>query len=252
MTRADADARRAFELLPWLVNGTLDGSRARRRRAARARVHRVPARAQGAAAAACRRARPPNGRRLRRSWLRPARPRARRRGTRRADSGASRYAAAAPFAVAAAAGLRRARRPALVHAVAAARRQRLLDARDGAGRATPRCSTSCSRADATAAEMQALLDDIGGEIVAGPSELGRYSVRVAERRSDDARLRPSCSTRLPRIRACASPGRSLRGACSRETRVRRRPRGAARGLRARAACARSRRAPSRRPRGRFL
>ncbi len=27
--------------------------------------------------------------------------------------------------------------------------------------------------------MQELLDDIGGEIVAGPSELGRYSVRVA-------------------------------------------------------------------------
>jgi hypothetical protein len=32
--------------------------------------------------------------------------------------------------------------------------------------------------ETTAAEMQELLDDIGGEIVAGPSQLGRYSVRV--------------------------------------------------------------------------
>jgi hypothetical protein len=30
----------------------------------------------------------------------------------------------------------------------------------------------------TAAEMQALLDDIDGEIVAGPTRLGRYSVRI--------------------------------------------------------------------------
>ena len=43
-------------------------------------------------------------------------------------------------------------------------------------------------ADTTAAEMQALLDDIGGEIVAGPSELGRYSVRVRDGAADDARL----------------------------------------------------------------
>jgi hypothetical protein len=33
--------------------------------------------------------------------------------------------------------------------------------------------------ETTAAEMQDLLDEIGGEIVAGPSRLGRYSVRVA-------------------------------------------------------------------------
>jgi hypothetical protein len=33
--------------------------------------------------------------------------------------------------------------------------------------------------ETTAAQMQELLDDIDGEIVAGPSELGRYSVRVA-------------------------------------------------------------------------
>jgi len=42
--------------------------------------------------------------------------------------------------------------------------------------------------DTTAAEMQALLDDIGGEIVAGPSDVGRYSVRVAAGRTDAARL----------------------------------------------------------------
>jgi hypothetical protein len=40
----------------------------------------------------------------------------------------------------------------------------------------------------TAAEIQALLDDIGGEIVAGPSELGRYSVRLVDAPSDGARL----------------------------------------------------------------
>ena len=43
-------------------------------------------------------------------------------------------------------------------------------------------------ADTTAAEMHALLDDIGGEIVAGPSELGRYSVRVRDGAADDSRL----------------------------------------------------------------
>lgn len=43
-------------------------------------------------------------------------------------------------------------------------------------------------ADTTAAEMQALLDHIGGEIVAGPSELGRYSVRVRGDAADDSRL----------------------------------------------------------------
>lgn len=44
-------------------------------------------------------------------------------------------------------------------------------------------------ADTTAAEMQALLDGIGGEIVAGPSDVGRYNVRIVEGLADDARLR---------------------------------------------------------------
>jgi hypothetical protein len=43
-------------------------------------------------------------------------------------------------------------------------------------------------ADATAGQMQALLDEIDGEIVAGPSDLGRYSVRVRGGRVDDAQL----------------------------------------------------------------
>jgi hypothetical protein len=40
--------------------------------------------------------------------------------------------------------------------------------------------------DTTAAEMQALLDDIGGEIVAGPSPLGRYSVRLSRTQTGSA------------------------------------------------------------------
>jgi hypothetical protein len=40
----------------------------------------------------------------------------------------------------------------------------------------------------TAAEMAALLEEIDGEIVAGPSDVGRYSVRVARGRVNDAQL----------------------------------------------------------------
>jgi hypothetical protein len=40
----------------------------------------------------------------------------------------------------------------------------------------------------TAAEMAALLDEIDGEIVAGPSAVGRYSVRIASGRRGDADL----------------------------------------------------------------
>jgi anti-sigma factor RsiW len=41
----------------------------------------------------------------------------------------------------------------------------------------------------SAAEMQKLLDDIDGEIVAGPSDVGRYSVRIGDGHLDGARLR---------------------------------------------------------------
>ena len=43
-------------------------------------------------------------------------------------------------------------------------------------------------ADATAAQMAALLEEIDGEIVAGPSELGRYRVRVRGGAAEDAQL----------------------------------------------------------------
>jgi hypothetical protein len=36
--------------------------------------------------------------------------------------------------------------------------------------------------------MQALLDEVGGEIVAGPSELGRYQVRIDHGAADDAQV----------------------------------------------------------------
>lgn len=63
----------------------------------------------------------------------------------------------------------------------------------------------------TAAEMQALLDDIGGEIVAGPTSLGRYSVRVAGGHANDSQLR-DLLVRLgadPRVKFA---GRALREA----------------------------------------
>ncbi len=62
--------------------------------------------------------------------------------------------------------------------------------------------------DTTAAEMQALLDDIGGEIVAGPSDVGRYSVRVVADPADAARLRELLEALAadPRVRFA---GRSL-------------------------------------------
>jgi anti-sigma factor RsiW len=40
----------------------------------------------------------------------------------------------------------------------------------------------------TAAEMQVLLDAIGGEIVAGPSDVGRYGVRLTRSAASDADL----------------------------------------------------------------
>ncbi|HJR70799.1 MAG TPA: zf-HC2 domain-containing protein [Gammaproteobacteria bacterium] len=40
----------------------------------------------------------------------------------------------------------------------------------------------------TAAEMAALLAEVDGEIVAGPSAVGRYSVRIASGRASDAQL----------------------------------------------------------------
>jgi hypothetical protein len=56
--------------------------------------------------------------------------------------------------------------------------------------------------ETTAAEMQRLLDDIDGEIVAGPSSIGRYSVRVPGPRTNPAELTELLQTLAadPRVR----------------------------------------------------
>jgi hypothetical protein len=54
----------------------------------------------------------------------------------------------------------------------------------------------------TAADIQSLLDEIGGEIVAGPSDIGRYSVRLESangREADAARVLATLA-RDPRVR----------------------------------------------------
>jgi anti-sigma factor RsiW len=167
---------RAFELLPWLVNGTLD------------RTERESVEQHVRACIVCRLE-------LKEQQRLHGAVRARRTVDVSAEAGFDRldreldaenrvgrrpwrirYATAAPFAVAAAAGI----------AVLAV----LLWVTPLPERgATSYQTLSTSPADAalvdivfadqtTAAEMQALLDDIGGEIVAGPSNLGRYNVRV--------------------------------------------------------------------------
>ena len=195
---------RAFELLPWLVNGTLAGA------------ERDAVEQHARTCIACRRELKEQQRlhaavRARRTVDVSAEAgfdrlerRARRRGARRAA------ALASPLrdgrSVRGRGGRRhgRARDPAVVHAVARARRDNYSTLATPAAE-TPPCSTSCSRSDTTAAEMQALLDDIGGEIVAGPSELGRYSVRVAGDATE--RTRSRAARRLwPPTRASASRG----------------------------------------------
>ena len=88
-----------------------------------------------------------------------------------------RYATAAPFAVAAAAGV------AVLAVLLWFTPLPNLD-RDGYQTlATPSAEGALLDIvfvdETTAAQMQDLLDDIDGEIVAGPSALGRYSVRLA-------------------------------------------------------------------------
>jgi hypothetical protein len=200
---------RAFELLPWLVNGTLAGP------------ERDAVEQHARACIACRRE-------LKEQQTLHAATRARRTVDVSAEAGFDRlsseidatpaarrrwqlrYATAAPFAVAAAAGV----------AVLAI----LLWFTPLPGLDTDRYSTLATTpatsetlldvvfADTTtAAELQALLDEIGGEIVAGPTSLGRYSVRVAGGHADDAQLR-DLLVRLgtdPRVKFA---GRALREA----------------------------------------
>jgi hypothetical protein len=174
---------RAFELLPWLVNGTLgDAEREAVEEHARACI-------------TCRRE-------LREQQQLHAALRARRTADVSAEGGFERlnreldgeserrrttlrYATAAPFAIAAAAGL-----AVLAILLWFTPLPELADGGYSTLASTPAAEGALVDVvfadDTTAAEMQQLLDDIGGEIVAGPSQLGRYSVRVTGARADAA------------------------------------------------------------------
>jgi hypothetical protein len=169
---------RALELLPWLVNGTLTGEE---REAVEQHVR---------ACIACRRE-------MKELERLHAAVRARRTVDVSAEAGfdrlsaeldtaaraerprwRARYAAAVPFAVAASAGM------AVLAILLWLTPLPKLDGNDYSTLANaPAVDVALLDIvfadDTTAAEIQSLLDDIDGEIVAGPSELGRYSVRVA-------------------------------------------------------------------------
>jgi hypothetical protein len=177
---------RALELLPWLVNGTLAGAE---RDAVEQHVR---------ACIACRRE-------LKQQQQLYSAVRARRTADVSAEAGFDRldreldaaagirsrwqfkYATAAPFAVAAAAGV----------AVLAILLWFTPLPELGAGGYQTLATTPAEEAavvdivftdDTTAVEMQQLLDEIDGEIVAGPSALGRYSVRTPRAQRNTAEL----------------------------------------------------------------
>jgi hypothetical protein len=169
---------RAVELLPWLVNGTLSGD------------EREAVEQHARTCIACRRE-------LKEQQRLHTAVRARRtvdvsaeagfdRLNAELDSGARtgpprwgvRYATAARFAAAAAAGM------AVLAILLWLTPLPEPGGNDYSTLATPLAEDATLldivfAGDTTAAEMQELLDEIGGKIVAGPSELGRYSVRVA-------------------------------------------------------------------------
>lgn len=177
---------RAFELLPWLINGTLAGAE---REAVEQHVR---------ACIVCRRE-------LKEQQRLHASVRARRTADVSAEAGFDRldaeldaaadaarlrwripYATAAKFAVATAAGV------AVLATLLWLTPLPNLD-RDGYQTlATPPADAALVDIvfadETTAAQMQDLLADIDGEIVAGPSRLGRYSVRVAGDQSSDQQL----------------------------------------------------------------
>jgi hypothetical protein len=177
---------RAFELLPWLINGTLAG-------AERDSVER-----HLRACIVCRRE-------LKEQQRLHTAARARRTvdvsaeaGFDRldreldAEAGAARapwrirYAAAAPYALASAAGV------AVLAVLLWFTPLPELARADYETLATTPADAALLDVvfadETTAAEMQDLLDDIGGEIVAGPSQLGRYSVRVTGGEATRAQL----------------------------------------------------------------
>jgi hypothetical protein len=169
---------RALEMLPWLVNGTLTGD------------DREAVEQHARACIACRRE-------LKEQQRLHAAVRARRTVDVSAEAGfdrlnaeldtaapavrsrwRTRLATAAPFAVAAAAGM------AVLAILLWLTPLPELGGNEYSTLATPSAGNAALldivfADDTTAAQMQELLDDIGGTIVAGPSELGRYSVRIA-------------------------------------------------------------------------
>jgi hypothetical protein len=164
---------RAFELLPWLVNGTLS---AKEREAVEEHVRMC---------IACRRE-------LREQQRLYTAMRARGRTDVSAEAGLEQldhkldaesrrwrlgYAAAVRFGVAAAAGL--AVLAVLLWLTPLPRFEDAPYSTLAAPAATDMTLIDVIFADeTTSAEMQQLLDRIGGEIVAGPTNLGRYTVRV--------------------------------------------------------------------------
>lgn len=178
---------RAFELLPWLINGTL------------ADTERDAVEQHVRACIVCRRE-------LKEQQRLHASVRARRTVDVSAEAGFDRldtelvaaagaarprwrirYATAAPFAVSAAAG---------VAVLAVLLWFTPLPDLDGSNYRTLATESAADAAlidivfadNTTAAQMQELLDDIRGEIVAGPSQIGRYSVRVAGDPANRAQL----------------------------------------------------------------
>lgn len=191
---------RAFELLPWLVNGSLTGTE---RDAVESHVR---------ACIACRRE-------LKQQQRLHSAVRARRSADVSAEAGfdrldreldetarssrvwRGRYASAAPFAIAAAAGL------AVLAVLLWLTPLPQLDSNNYSTLATAPASDVALldivfAEGATAAEMQELLNDIDGEIVAGPSQLGRYSVRLGEGRATSAKVTELLDTLAadPRVR----------------------------------------------------
>jgi anti-sigma factor RsiW len=164
---------RAFELLPWLVNGTLSDDE-REAVAEHART-----------CIACRRELKEQQRlyaAMRAHGAADVYAEAGLEGLERELDGEARrwrvgYVTAARFAVAAAAGL-----AVLVVLVWLTPLPRVADASYSTLAAPGATGTALIDVvfaeETTSAQMQELLDDIGGEIVAGPTNLGRYTVCV--------------------------------------------------------------------------
>ena len=194
---------RAFELLPWLVNGSLTGA------------ERDAVESHARACIACRRE-------LKQQQRLQAAVRARASADVPAQAGFDRldreldatarssrlwrrrYASAAPFAIAAAAGL---------SVLAVLLWFTPLPQPGGTEYSTLATAPASDAAlldivfaeGTTAVEMQELLNDIDGEIVAGPSRLGRYNVRLGDGRGTSANVTELLATlaKDPRVRFAA-------------------------------------------------